>query len=615
MPRPRPAAIVLADSPLRERLRELAALLEALRDEVAQLELEAETLRAELGAFEVRHRHALDAEQRALVAIERVVRALEAWIELLRSAPARERVARARRYEERRAREAVWQRRQAVEPEDEEDEPPPLPTAAEFKSLYRRLARRFHPDLARTEEEQVRFAEVMARLNALYRSGDRAGMEALADQALGAELPEPALSLEEELIHLEARRARFESARDGLAEELRLLERCATAELKRRVAEAAQAGRDLFAELRRELRQRAGEALDDVRAVARALEDEVQRVNRDAITGTGRRTLERAFDPLGRQRLVRLSLEALEAARVSAETRREAERLTTLARSSPAAARLLLLAYASELVPYPLDGLGTYEALSERFAWLSSQDRSPASLERTLVDAAEWVEFGVRRASAQRVQAGLRFRSSDVRDAMPIALRVQALRGEFRRVLSALGERAACPDCKMQVFAIPLYRLRGLDDLHASACPRCGTLLRSYFLPRGKDVQSVLNTAFLDLELLTEWTFRMGTASIAVQLLPVQVEKMTVAALKRRFREDVLARHGVKVPLSAVSLVQGKRAVRERKGLSDLERQEFRVVFSEKAKISVPEALETIRHRIRTRFAPSPASRLGPHVT
>lgn len=608
MPRFRPAAIVLADSPLRERLRELAALLEDLRDEVAQLELEAETLRAELGAFEVRHRHALQAEERALLAIARVVRALEGWITLLRIAPATERVRRARRHEERRTREAARERVRAVEPEEDE-EPQPLPNAADLKSLYRRLARRFHPDLARTEEEQVRHAQVMARLNALYRAGDEAGMEALADQALGAELPESALSLEEELLQLEARRARFESARDGLEEELRLLQSCATAELMRRVAAATEAGEDLFAELRRELKQRAVEALDDVRAVARALEDDVRRVNREALAGTGRRTLERAFDPLGRQRLVRLSLEALAGARASAETRREAERLTALSRSSPAAARLLLLAYASELVPHPLDGLGTYEALSERFAWLSSGDRSPASLERALVESAEWVEFGVRRASAERVQTGLRFRSAEVRDAMPMALRTQALRSEFRRVLAALGDRTACPECRTEVFAVPLYRLRGLDDLHASACPRCGTLLRSYFLPRGKDVQSVLNTAFLDLELLSEWTFRMGTASIAVQLLPVQVEKMTVAALKRRFWADVLARHGVAVPLSAVRLVQGKRPVLERRRLRDVDRQDFRVAFSEKTRVSVPEALETVRHRIRTRFLPAPQAK------
>ena len=32
----------------------------------------------------------------------------------------------------------------------------------------------------------------------------------------------------------------------------------------------------------------------------------------------------------------------------------------------------------------------------------------------------------------------------------------------------------------------PAHRLRGLDDLHASACPRCGHLVRSYFLPPRK---------------------------------------------------------------------------------------------------------------------------------
>ena len=95
-------------------MRELSALLENLRDEVAQLELEAETLRAELGGFEVRHRHALHAEERALLVIARVVRALEGWITLLRSAPAAERVRRARRHEERRTREAARERVRAV---------------------------------------------------------------------------------------------------------------------------------------------------------------------------------------------------------------------------------------------------------------------------------------------------------------------------------------------------------------------------------------------------------------------------------------------------------------------------------------------------------------------
>ena len=91
MPRLRPAAIVLAPSPLREQLRLLLAALEELRDEVAQLELEAETLRVALTAFETRHRAELSEEQRRLQRIASVVRQLERWAELLAEVPPQKR--------------------------------------------------------------------------------------------------------------------------------------------------------------------------------------------------------------------------------------------------------------------------------------------------------------------------------------------------------------------------------------------------------------------------------------------------------------------------------------------------------------------------------------------
>ncbi|RPH72047.1 MAG: hypothetical protein EHM78_04955 [Myxococcaceae bacterium] len=606
MPRARPAAIVLAASPLRERLQALLAEIEALRDDVAQLELECETVRGELAAFGVRHRAELADKQRFLQRVASVVRQLERWAEMLAESEPRERAARARRVERQRTREL---HQDAAGPAPAEDDPLPEPMpAAELKSLYRRLARRFHPDLARTEEEQVRHAALMARINALYRAGDRAGLEALADQALGSELPEPAVSLEDEVRLLEERRARFESARDGLRIELAALRGCATAELLRRCREAERDGRDFFDEVRAELAARGAEALAEVRDAAGALEDAVTGANRRSLASRGRRSLARAFDPLGRQQLVRLSLEALQSARSTAEARTEANRIAELARSSASAARLVLFAYASELVPHPLDALRTYDDLALRFEHLGRRDEQGRTLERALVEAAELVEFGIRRAGERLVQSGLRFRSPLVRDAVPLALRKHPLRVEFRRVLATLGERTGCPECQVEIFAVPLYRLRGLDDLHASACPRCGHLVSSYFLPRGKDVQSVLNTAFLDLELLTEWSFRMGVASVSVQLLPVQLERMTVGQLKRRFWADVLERHAVRVPLETVRLLQARRLVPERRKLGDLDRQEFVVSFGEKARVSVSDALETVKHRIRTRFRPDAAA-------
>ena len=307
-------------------------------------------------------------------------------------------------------------------PEDEEPLPEPSP-AAELKSLYRRLARRFHPDLARTEEEQVRHAALMARINALYRAGDRAGLEALADQALGAELPEAAVSLEEEVRLLEERRERFESARDGLRIELAALRGCATAELLRRARQARDDGRDFFDELRAELAARCDGALGDVRDAAGALEDAVRRTNRRSLATEGRRSLGRAFE----SPRPAAAGPALARGAAGGEGRSRGPRGSgadgALARRSPAAARLVLFAYASELVPHPLDGLRSYEQLAVRFQHLGSRDEEPATLERALVDAADLVEFGIRRAGERLVQSGLRFRSTLLRDAVPLALR------------------------------------------------------------------------------------------------------------------------------------------------------------------------------------------------
>ena len=615
LPRPvsraRPAAIVLAPSPLRERLQRLLAALEALRDEVAQLELECETLRGELAAFEVRHRAELADEQRLVHRIASVVRQLERWTEMLEDAEPRQRAARARQVERQRTRELHRESREA-EPPRRSPSRSSRP-AADLKSLYRRLARRFHPDLARTEEEQVRHAALMARINALYRAGDRAGLEALADQALGAELPEPAVSLDEEVRLLEERRARFESARDGLRLDLESLRGCATAELLRRSREAEEDGRDFFDALRAELASRCEAALGDVRDAAGALEDAVRRANRRSLATEG----EEVAGPGLRSARASTARPALPRGSGGGPGRsrgqRQAERICR-ARPGPRRQRRAWCSSPTRASWCHTRSMACGRTRTSRSGSSTSAGatRSRRTLERALVEAADLVEFGIRRAGERLVQGGLRFRSAQLRDAVPLALRKHALRVEFRRVLATLGERTGCPECQEEIFAVPLYRLRGLDDLHASACPRCGHLVRSYFLPRGKDVQSVLNTAFLDLELLSEWRFRMGAASVSLQLLPVQLERMTVGQLKRRFWADVLQRHDIPVPMNAVRLLQARRPVQERRKLGAPRAAGVRGgVRRPKAGVSVADALETVRHRIRTRFRPDAAGAGG----
>src|SRR6476659_9009061 len=89
MPRPKapsPAHIVLADVPERVRLRELQAQLDQRRDEIASLELELQGLRDQLASFELQYQSRMADESAALGRIQGIVRHLERWAELLRSA-------------------------------------------------------------------------------------------------------------------------------------------------------------------------------------------------------------------------------------------------------------------------------------------------------------------------------------------------------------------------------------------------------------------------------------------------------------------------------------------------------------------------------------------------
>ena len=607
MSAPSPSSLVLADSPLRARLVALQAEAESVRDAVAALDLDIETLRTTLSVFDARAQGALrDLHQRHARATS-VVRHLERWVELLERAPPADIGTRAKRLEVRRKRQLETEAAEALAEEPEEVSLP-VDAGAELKSLYRRLARRYHPDLARNEEEQCRAAGLMTRINALYRAGDLAGLKALLDQTLGAEPAEDGLTLEREVALLEARCARFREVLAGLAEELAALEGCPTARLRREVSAREAAGLDAFADLRLELGERTREAYKDVRSVARSLEEAVRRYNRNAqsLAPSAGQAVGPVFDAHTRQPLVRWTLEGLAALRASPEARRRAEWLVAEVARRPEVVRLVLFAYAAELVPQGLETLAALESVRVRFE--AASGGRPCRLEETLVDAAELVEFGVRRAGAKRVQTGLRFRDGALAQGVPLALRSRGVRAEFRRVLATLGEAERCPACAQDVFGVPLYRLRGLDDLHALVCPACGHTLKSYWMPRGKDVQAVLNDAFLDLELLTEWTFRLGRALVSTQLLPGQLETLSVGELKRRFVADVLARHGVDVREKQVRLLQAGQAVPERRLLADCPSRTFSVAFAKGTAVSLADALEQVRFRIRTRFRPDAES-------
>src|SRR5690606_10758439 len=111
-----------------------------------------------------------------------------------------------------------------------------------LKEAYRALARRFHPDLARTEEDRVKNSRMMARINALYRAGDLDRLLAMAHQAQGAEIEDPELPIEEQVEILSERLKWFEAVFQNLVDERSTIETSPTCEMMRNVEEAERAG-------------------------------------------------------------------------------------------------------------------------------------------------------------------------------------------------------------------------------------------------------------------------------------------------------------------------------------------------------------------------------------
>ncbi|MDO8690984.1 MAG: hypothetical protein Q7R39_13400 [Dehalococcoidia bacterium] len=148
-------------------LRRKKAELQDLEALLAESELELATLRAELQAFERRYLHAVWGRMRQLDELEDALAELQA-----RRAPddflLKVKAQRAKTRAERSTREA------GETPEDGQAFDAPSAPSNDFKTLYRELAKKVHPDLATTPQEGERRTRTMAEVNAAYAVGDEA---------------------------------------------------------------------------------------------------------------------------------------------------------------------------------------------------------------------------------------------------------------------------------------------------------------------------------------------------------------------------------------------------------------------------------------------------------
>jgi len=123
----------------------------------------------------------------------------------------------------------------------------PAVTKAELKSLYRELAKRFHPDLAVSEVERAAHGQRMADINDAYARGDLEGLRHAASQSGVRPTLPPTLA---ELL---AERDRLDALIVRLRQDIARLNRDPLMLLKIDAALARHSGHDLLAEMATEL--------------------------------------------------------------------------------------------------------------------------------------------------------------------------------------------------------------------------------------------------------------------------------------------------------------------------------------------------------------------------
>lgn len=217
--------------------------LAAIRATLAERELELVDLRSQLAAFEGRY-----LRQVGILYAE-----LDEW-------KARISELRARRYPsaaaEEQAHEAREQARQTYEDaHGKASETRDFTPSPELKRLYREVAKRIHPDLAKDSADQERRTRFMAEANRAFQAGDaealrrildeyQAGSDVVEGEGVGAEL----IRLIRQISMAKARLAAIE-------QELATLRQSEIAKLKKQAEEREHIGGDLLVELAASVRE------------------------------------------------------------------------------------------------------------------------------------------------------------------------------------------------------------------------------------------------------------------------------------------------------------------------------------------------------------------------
>lgn len=238
-------------TPEEQELESKRVRLAALEADLAQRELDLATLRAELQTFEARYLREVGVLYAELDEIEAQIAEIQARLNP-QDQQAHEQAAKARAQAQESAQAAGATLKSGEQQEF---------TASEsLKKLYRDVAKSIHPDLATDQVERIRRERLMAEANQAYAEGDEAKLQAILREWESSPESVKGEGVGAELIRVIRKVAQVEERLRVIKHEIADLKVSDLHQLKARVEEAENEGRELLAEMASQVKQQIAEA-------------------------------------------------------------------------------------------------------------------------------------------------------------------------------------------------------------------------------------------------------------------------------------------------------------------------------------------------------------------
>ncbi len=251
----KPDALVHIDNLDEKQIAQLLDAIEVKQAEVEELTVAVDTLKSEVNLFQRRYNAHISGYYLELDKVELETKEYRLRLQLRREKVNEEEIEARVESCFRASRERIdaYEEVDASEPAPPEDKPTNA-KPKHLQSLYRKLAKRYHPDKAADAEEQQRREQLMPLINRAYHEQDVQTLERLN---LGKTEPDDINKTAiEKQAALQVELRQLNRAASELRLEINRLKTGRTYQLKQQVEQAKEIGRDLISGLAKDLERR-----------------------------------------------------------------------------------------------------------------------------------------------------------------------------------------------------------------------------------------------------------------------------------------------------------------------------------------------------------------------